>query len=54
MLLVVVLVLCLCVKVVIWVGNWCWDLMFESGEMLVLFEDGVLCVLVKFVEFDGL
>ena len=36
-----------------WVGNRRWDLTFESGETLLLPEDGAAHALVKFAELDG-
>ncbi|WP_267379588.1 MULTISPECIES: cell division protein FtsQ/DivIB [unclassified Sphingomonas] len=36
-----------------WVGNRRWDLTFESGETLLLPEDGAPGALVKFAELDG-
>lgn len=36
-----------------WVGNRRWDLTFESGETLLLPEDGAASALVKFAELDG-
>ncbi len=41
------------VKAATWVGNRRWNLMFETGETLVLPEDDADKALVKFAELDG-
>jgi cell division protein FtsQ len=41
------------VKAATWVGNRRWDIMFETGETLVLPEESPEKALVKFAELDG-
>ncbi|QKS01820.1 FtsQ-type POTRA domain-containing protein [Sphingomonas sp. CL5.1] len=41
------------VKAATWVGNRRWDLTFDTGETLLLPQDGAAQALVKFAEMDG-
>lgn len=41
------------IKAATWVGNRRWNLLFATGETLVLPEDGPQRALVKFAELDG-
>lgn len=49
-----VLQFCLVFDGVVWIGDCCWDLKFQFGEMLMLFEGVIEVVVVfkKFVDFD--
>lgn len=41
------------VKAATWVGNRRWDLTFDSGETLLLPQDGAAAALVRFAEMEG-